>query len=190
MTFMTTMVILASLSIGWYVSLSLHVNCLAIYILALTFLPKTCFLVYNCRFIPLSILHATLVSSLAIVISFFFLASISFTPLCSPFSLDLLQVPFGSKDPRPVVELFKLLSLISNVFLILPPLFFYFYFYFFETLKLDQILQHPSSILHPYRRNLRRVLRWWRSLWLRSKGVPTENNLKSLVPPTIHLVEI
>ena len=40
MTFVTTMVILASLLIGWYVTLSHHVNCLAIYILALTFLPK------------------------------------------------------------------------------------------------------------------------------------------------------
>ena len=72
MTFVTTMVILASLLIGWYVTLSHHVNCLTIYILALTFLPKTCFLVYNCSLIPLGILHATLVSSLAIVIFFFF----------------------------------------------------------------------------------------------------------------------
>ena len=155
------------------------------HILALTFLPKTCFLVYSCSLIPLSILHATLVSSLAIVIFFFFFflgLSIFHTALLSS-SFDLLQVSIGSKDSRLVVELFKFLSLISNVFLIL-------FFFFWKTLKLHQILQHPSSILHPYRRSSRRVLRWWRSLWLRSKGVPTENNLKSLVPPTIHLVEI
>lgn len=36
---------------------------------------------------------------------------------------------FGSKDSRLAVELFKLLSLISNVFLILPPLFFLFFFF-------------------------------------------------------------
>ena len=102
MTFVTTMVILASLSIAWYVTLSHHINCLAIYILALAFLPKTCFLVYNCSLIPLGILHATLVSSLAIVIFF---------------SLDLLQVSFASMHSRLVVELFKLFSLISNVFL-------------------------------------------------------------------------
>ena len=124
-TFVTTMVILASLLIGWYVTLSHHVNCLAIYILALTFLPKTCFLVYSCSLIPLSILHATLVSSLATVIFFFFLGlNIFHTALLSS-SFDLLQVSIGSKDSRLVVELFKLLSLISNVFLIL-------FFFFFE----------------------------------------------------------
>lgn len=41
---------------------------------------------------------------------------------------DLLQVSIGRKDSRLVVELFKLLSLISNVFLILPPFFVFFFF--------------------------------------------------------------
>ena len=124
MTFVTTMVILASLLIGWYVTLSHHVNCLAIYILALTFLSKTCFLVCSCSLIPLSILHAALVSSLAIVIFFFLDVDIFHAALLSS-CFDLLQVSIGSKDSRLVVELFKLLSLISNVFLIL-------FFFFFE----------------------------------------------------------